>query len=301
MAATHTSTISTEHDDMIHDAQLDYYSKKLATCSSDRTIRIYDVSSEPHRQIATLQGHDGPVWQVNWAHPKFGVLLDSCSYDGRVIIFRESPANTWTQIYVHEVHASSVSSIEWAPYEFGLCLACASSDGSVSVLTHHPEGWKSTEFRDSSLGCNSVSWAPYNSDGQAKRLVTASCDYSVKIWRETPEGVWEQEKSSLTKQHDDWVRDVAWAPSSGLPTNIIASCSEDRHVFIFSQEQGQPWECVSLPKFEAPVWRVSWSITGHVLAVSSGDHQVTLWKQSLDKNWRQISTVGDNGALNAQQ
>jgi len=30
-------TIDTQHDDMIHDAQLDYYGCKLATCSSGKT------------------------------------------------------------------------------------------------------------------------------------------------------------------------------------------------------------------------------------------------------------------------
>ena len=51
--------------------------------------------------------HDGPVWQVAWSHPKFGVLLASCSYDGKVIVFREAPANNWTQIFVHTFHESS--------------------------------------------------------------------------------------------------------------------------------------------------------------------------------------------------
>ena len=36
--------VPTDHEDMIHDSQFDYYAKKLATCSSDRTIKIYDVS-----------------------------------------------------------------------------------------------------------------------------------------------------------------------------------------------------------------------------------------------------------------
>lgn len=27
-----------------HDAQLDYFSRKLATCSSDRLIKVYDIS-----------------------------------------------------------------------------------------------------------------------------------------------------------------------------------------------------------------------------------------------------------------
>ena len=26
--------------------------------------------------------------------------------------------------------------------------------------------------------------------------------------------------------HSDWVRDVAWAPSVGLPKSVIASCSQ---------------------------------------------------------------------------
>ena len=53
--------IETAHEDMIvsrdtlakregflienfqHDAQLDYYGKRLATCSSDRTVKVFDV------------------------------------------------------------------------------------------------------------------------------------------------------------------------------------------------------------------------------------------------------------------
>jgi protein transport protein SEC13 len=38
-------------------------------------------------------------------------------------------------------------------------------------------------------------------------------------------------------------------------------------------------------------------VTGNVLAVSSGDHQVTLWKETLDKKWIQISSVDETGTL----
>jgi protein transport protein SEC13 len=76
------------------------------------------------------------VWQVSWAHPKFGVLLAACSYDGKVIIFREQGLNQWTQAYVHAFHQASVNSIAWAPHEYGLSLACASADGTVSVLSY---------------------------------------------------------------------------------------------------------------------------------------------------------------------
>jgi protein transport protein SEC13 len=67
--STPIQTIETSHRDMIHDAQLDYYSRRLATCSSDRSIKVYDVTETQHTLSAELAGHDGPVWQVTWAHP----------------------------------------------------------------------------------------------------------------------------------------------------------------------------------------------------------------------------------------
>lgn len=50
---------------MQHDAQWDYYGRRLATCSSDGTTRIFDVDAVGERKMeAELRGHDGPVWQV---------------------------------------------------------------------------------------------------------------------------------------------------------------------------------------------------------------------------------------------
>jgi protein transport protein SEC13 len=40
-----------------HDAQLDYYGKRLATCSSDKTIRIFNVvKGEAKGEPAILKG-----------------------------------------------------------------------------------------------------------------------------------------------------------------------------------------------------------------------------------------------------
>ena len=101
--------------------------------------------------------------------------------------------------------------------------------------------------------------------------------------------VWTKVEFSSAQPHNDWVRDVAWAPSTGMPCNTIASCSEDRTVYIWTQtELNGPWSRELLHTFEAPVWRVSWSVTGNVLAVSSGDHKVSLWKESLNKKWMYV-------------
>ena len=33
--------------------------------------------------------HDGPIWRIRWAHPKFGSLLATCSHDKCVRVWEE--------------------------------------------------------------------------------------------------------------------------------------------------------------------------------------------------------------------
>jgi protein transport protein SEC13 len=139
--ATPITTIDSLHNDMIHDCQFDYYSKKLATCSSDTTIKVFDVNGDIYHCSATLTVHEGPVWQVAWAHPKFGVLLASCSYDGSVVVQKEVSAGNWTRVYEQKFSDASVNSIAWAPHELGLVLACATSDGKVAILEYKNNMW----------------------------------------------------------------------------------------------------------------------------------------------------------------
>ncbi|ELK36561.1 Protein SEC13 like protein [Myotis davidii] len=84
-------------------------------------------------------GHEAPVWQVAWAHPMYGNILASCSYDRKVIFWKEEN-KTWEKTHEHTGHDSSVNSVCWAPQDYGLILACGSSDGAISLLTYTGEG-----------------------------------------------------------------------------------------------------------------------------------------------------------------
>lgn len=184
------------------------------------------------------------MWQVAWAHPKFGVLLASCSYDGSVVIHKEHPQNVWTKIHEHKKHDASVNSVAWAPHEYGLILACASSDGRISILEYKGDRWNTKIIQNDTLGCNAVTWAPFSSLGSALedgtpvlRLASGSCDNSVRIWKCVGlEGTFTEE-TKQSSPHSDWVRDVAWAPNSAMPYNLIASCAEDRNVYIWKQSE----------------------------------------------------------------
>ena len=62
--------------------------------------------------------HTAPVWQLSWAHPSFGSILASSSYDGRVFIWKEVGAGQssgsggelqdgWERIKEHTLHTAS--------------------------------------------------------------------------------------------------------------------------------------------------------------------------------------------------
>lgn len=50
------------------------------------------------------------MWQVAWAHPMYGNILASCSYDRKVIIWKEENG-TWDKMYEYTGHDSSGKSL----------------------------------------------------------------------------------------------------------------------------------------------------------------------------------------------
>eukprot|EP00667_Euglena_gracilis_P018070 EG_transcript_19144 len=297
---------------MIHDIQMDFHGQLIATCSSDQTVKIFapQGSGQPYQHVQTLKGHDGPVWAVGWAHPKFGGShLASCSYDHKIIIWKEAAHHHWSKHYEHKKHNGSVNALSWGPHELGLCLAAASSDGTVSILYKGDEQWSDYSIDAHPGGCNAVSWAPYLPAGSiltlaagksgaasSRRIVSAGCDHKVKVWKFTDKAgslaasTWELE--ATLQEHTDWVRDVQWAGNIGLPVSYIASCGQDGKVVVWTQKaEGDTWEGEVILQGDGPQWHVSWSELGNLLAVSGSNNQVSLWRQMPNGAWKRVSNL----------
>ena len=103
-------TINAEHKDLIHDVAYDFYGRRMATCSSDQSVKVwcyinisktslmlvmlasqvFDLDeNDEWRCTAEWKTHSGSVWKVNWAHPEFGQVLATCSFDRTAAIWEE--------------------------------------------------------------------------------------------------------------------------------------------------------------------------------------------------------------------
>jgi protein transport protein SEC13 len=282
----------------LHDVQLDYYGQRVAAASADSMVHIWDISDGQQKVAGQLKGHEGPVWKVAWAHPKFGSIVASCGYDMKIIIWKEVQPGNWQIAHMDSSHTASVNDVEFCQWEYGLRLACASSDGNVSILTYDANGqWLRSAFPANTGGSQAVSWAPVQKrDGAPQptmRLVTGGCDNSVCLWKCENEA-WSQEFPPLPAGHADWVRDVAWRPSDGA--SVIASGSWDKTVVIYSQEnEGQQWRQLTKLQLPGKVERLSWCESGSILGVSYGENESVLYKETYDGRWEEIGKVNEPG------
>jgi protein transport protein SEC13 len=291
--------LDTKHGDIIHDIQFDYYSKRLATCSSDRNINIFELDGpDQHKLIQTLKGHEGPVWKVAWAPGKWNSILASCSYDGKVYLWKDQGGGKYVIIKEHAVHQGSVNDLSWADDEMGLFLACGSSDGKISILRMENDEWKADLFNAHSIGCNSVAWCPLDEceddEISINSLVLASggCDNAIRSWK-FKDGEWKEEGEPLLG-HSDWIRDISWAPCYGTELKRLASCSQDKNVYLWTLDSRTlrlQFKYSLNEGFPEIVWRVNWSPTGILLAVAYGDNHVSLWKETREGEWINIDCL----------
>uniref|UniRef100_A0A7E4VEB8 Protein SEC13 homolog n=1 Tax=Panagrellus redivivus TaxID=6233 RepID=A0A7E4VEB8_PANRE len=295
--------IETSHRDVVHDAQLNFYGNRLATCSSDKVVKIFEIKANGQSfPLAELTGHDGPVWQVAWAHPQFENTIATCSYDRKAIVWREVNGK-WQKVYEYKQHNASVNSISWAPHQLGMIFACCSTDGSISVVEFKNDMWEPLRIPDAHKdGVNSISWAPARPKGrngaaieyEPKRLVSGGNDQLVKVWKAVPDG-----PNNTTyivdvelQQHTDWVRDVAWAPCDQFGATCIASCGCDKQLVVWkcTDLENKMWSSQVLNKFDDIIWHVSWSLCATMLAVAGADNKVSLWQERTPNNWLEVSS-----------
>lgn len=156
-----------------------------------------------NQMFFSVQTHSGSVWRVTWAHPEFGQVLASCSFDRTAAVWEEivgesndkqrglshwvSPAvyptfpfiwQRLTQVF-HVVlfqikrttlvdSRTSVTDVKFAPKHMGLMLTTCSADGVVRIYeapdVMNLSQWSLQHEISCKLSCSCISWNPSRSD-----------------------------------------------------------------------------------------------------------------------------------------
>ncbi|KAF5404482.1 Nucleoporin seh1 A [Paragonimus heterotremus] len=160
-------SIPANHADLIHDVAYDFYGLRMATCSSDQMIKIWDLRPDGEWVCtARWRCHLGSAWRVTWAHPEFGQVIATCSFDRTIAIWEEIvagqsaggapllegdgqpglsnqilhstatpfPSTTnWVRRASLVDPRTSVTDLQFAPRHLGLQLAAISTDGLLRI------------------------------------------------------------------------------------------------------------------------------------------------------------------------
>ncbi|TEB19210.1 WD40 repeat-like protein [Coprinellus micaceus] len=145
-----TGLISNAHGDLVTDAVYDFYGLRLATCSLDQRIKVWrlEESGGTWSVEDDWKAHDAPVSKLSWAHPEFGSIIASGSFDRTVKDMGANPISTMPPLPAYGGSPSSsrwveraslydargtIRAVEFAPHHFGLKLATIATDNILRI------------------------------------------------------------------------------------------------------------------------------------------------------------------------
>lgn len=322
-------SINAEHKDLIHDVAYDFYGQRMATCSSDQFVKVWDQDEHENWHLtANWKAHSGSVWKVTWAHPDFGQVLATCSFDRTAAVWEEIvgegsiPGERGMRHWVRRTNLvdsrTSVTDVKFGPKSLGLLLATSSADGIIRIYEApdimNLSQWTLQHEIICKLSCSCLSWNTSLSRLHPPMLAVGSDDPNrsnggkVFIY-EYSENSRRWTKSETLPSVQDPVHDIAFAPNMGRSYHMLAIATKDVRVFTLKESSGVPssgsrFEIELAAQFEdhyCTVWRVSWNVTGTILASSGDDGCVRLWKANYKSLWKCIAVLkGDGTQANSE-
>jgi WD40 repeat protein len=283
------------HSDHVHGVAWSPDGKRIASCSVDKTVRVWDASNGGN--VLTYMEHSNPVYRVAWSPD--GKRIASCSSDRTVQVWDASDGGN---SFTYKGHAGGVDRVVWSPD--GKRIASGAKDTTVRVWDASNGGHVFT-YEGHSNYIYALAWSP---DG--KRIASGSEDKTVQVWDArnghnafhkehpgriasvawSPDGkyiasaaagplnkivqVWDARDGQIVftyKGHNDSVWPVAWSPDG----KRIASGSADKTVQVWNASDGG--NVLTYKGHNGPVWSVAWSPDGKLIASGSEDKTVQVW------------------------
>lgn len=325
--------IYTEHRDVIHDCSYDYYGQRMATCSSDQTIKVWEQNDKGTWIVsASWKAHSGSIWRLAWAHPEFGQVLATCSFDRTASVWEETigergdatstPMKKWVRRTNLVDSRTSVTDVKFGPKTQGLVLATCSADGFIRIY-EAPDiinlaSWTLQHEIVCKVPLSCLSWNPSLFRSHAP-MIAAGSDVAqpnepkVFIF-EYGEHNRKWNKTETLNSITDPVHDISFAPNVGRSYHILAVASKDVTILnlkpIMDRTSSSRFDIHTAAQFNdhyITVWRVTWNVTGTMLASTGDDGYVRMWRMNYQKGWKCVgsfkpdNSTPHNDPLSVQQ
>nr|CAD7393288.1 unnamed protein product [Timema cristinae] len=254
------------------------------------------------------KAHSGSVWKVTWAHPEFGQVVATCSFDRTACVWEEIvgegavPGEEGLRHWVRRTNLvdsrTSVTDVKFGPKSMGLLVATCSADGIVRIY-EAPDimnlaQWTLQHEMTLKLSCSCLSWNPSFNRLHPPMLAVGSDDTNsssggkVFIY-EYSENTHRWAKTETLSTVTDAVHDISFAPNLGRSFHLLAIATKDVRIVTLKPLPDSSNAQSGLMKLDIQmtaqfddhysiVWRVCWNITGTILASSGDDGCVRLWK-----------------------
>ncbi|KAJ3696249.1 hypothetical protein LUZ60_001626 [Juncus effusus] len=231
--------------------------------------RIRAMTQKPH--ICATWGDTGfvQVWD-------FSTYLNQLAESDGPINNKNDVINRHNPVMKFSGHKDEGYAIDWSPVVPGR-LVSGDCDKCIYLWEPTDGTWKvdSSPFVGHSASVEDLQWSPTEAD------IFASCsvDGKIAIW-DTRDG---KKPKFIFKAHDADVNVISW---NRLASCMIASGSDDGTFSIRDLRQIKEDSLVAHFKYhKQPITSIEWSPhEASTLAVTSSDHQLTIWDLSLERD-----------------
>lgn len=255
----------------------------VATCSSDKTVRIYSLTN--FKLLSTITGgHKRSVRTAAWKpHVQGESVLATGSFDATVGVWRRW--DSYGRVEGGSAGWGGIGANTDADYD-----NAAASNRAAAGNDEEDEEWRFAVLLDGhDSEVKSVSWS-----ASGMLLATCARDKSIWIWEDLDDGDNNFETVAVMQEHGGDVKCVAWHPAE----ECLASGGYDDTIRIWREDLDDWGQVACIKSHGGTVWFLDWESVDNVPSTSSSSHEsaklVNKWHEQRELSGPRLISCSDD-------